>query len=377
MSQNHVFATLRPGREYAQGLGQTSYLASKTAHLNVDERRRAPARVAYYLRAMVSERVPWAWHQKRFQSALRALDPDRLSEDVKARARYLNRMGPTEVRPKHALVDLPRKHITYFIDFMEHARGFGPDAWVNVQFGDVTAVPSDPTFVKSRPIGPPQINGNSVVLKLNHFRHFQFVQDRIPFRDKAPTAVWRGRLNKHPSRIALIDRYGADHDVNIGLSFKTENRAVAKPFLSIAEQLQHRYVISLEGFDVATNLKWIFGSNALCLAAPLRFETWFQEGLLQPGVHFAPIASDCSDLKEVIAHYNDHPDEAEAIIRNANAWARRFTDPVAERQVAQLVLARYFQQTAQIEPGPWSAIFDEVPQDAQASLDAAPAMGHI
>ena len=57
--------------------------------------------------------------------------------------------------------------------------------------------------------------------------------------------------------------------------------------------------MSLEGIDVATNLKWIMSSNSLCFSPKLRYETWFMEGKLVPGVHFVEVRDDFDDLAEV------------------------------------------------------------------------------
>lgn len=35
--------------------------------------------------------------------------------------------------------------------------------------------------------------------------------------------------------------------------------------MSVEDQKRYRYIVSLEGYDVATNLKWIMNSNSLCL----------------------------------------------------------------------------------------------------------------
>jgi hypothetical protein len=79
-----------------------------------------------------------------------------------------------------------------------------------------------------------------------------------------------------------------------------------KHFMSIEEQLQHQFVVSVEGIDVATNLKWIMASNSLCLMRRHRFETWFMEGALVPGYHYVELADDHSDLPEKIRYYQDH-----------------------------------------------------------------------
>ena len=63
-------------------------------------------------------------------------------------------------------------------------------------------------------------------------------------------------------------------------------------FLSKKEQMKYKFIISLEGNDVASNLKWEMNSNSLVLAPKITCETWFMEGTLKPNYHFALIDND-------------------------------------------------------------------------------------
>ena len=90
--------------------------------------------------------------------------------------------------------------------------------------------------------------------------------------------------------------------------------------MSIVDQLHHKFIISIEGNDVATNLKWIMSSNSLCFAAKPKFETWYMEGRLIADHHFVQVADDYSNVEEKMAYYLAHPQEAEAIIANAHLF---------------------------------------------------------
>lgn len=105
-------------------------------------------------------------------------------------------------------------------------------------------------------------------------------------------------------------RYG-DHPLcNIGCVRHKE--ATPEPylrdFLTIEEQLGYQFIVSVEGIDVATNLKWIMASNSLCLMRRPRFETWFMEGTMIPGYHYVELRDDFSDLPEKVAYYRDNPE---------------------------------------------------------------------
>ena len=58
--------------------------------------------------------------------------------------------------------------------------------------------------------------------------------------------------------------------------------------------LRYKYLISIEGNDVASNLKWLFASKCLILMPKPTCETWFCEGLLEPWVHYIPLENNLS-----------------------------------------------------------------------------------
>lgn len=71
------------------------------------------------------------------------------------------------------------------------------------------------------------------------------------------------------------------------------------------------------------------------------------EGPLQGGVHYIEIKDDYSDLEEKIRYYSTHPEEAKAIIRNAQAFVDQFRDKEREELISLLVLEKYFRHTRQ------------------------------
>jgi hypothetical protein len=78
-------------------------------------------------------------------------------------------------------------------------------------------------------------------------------------------------------------------------------------------------------------------------------ETWFMEGRLEAGKHYALLRDDFEDLEEKILYYERNFGEALQIIRNANAFAEQFRNAARERLVALLVLYKYFVLTGQLE----------------------------
>ena len=62
-----------------------------------------------------------------------------------------------------------------------------------------------------------------------------------------------------------------------------------KPHISMYDHLNYKFILAIEGYDVATNLKWIMSSNSLAVMPRPTYETWFMEGTLIPGYHYVEI----------------------------------------------------------------------------------------
>lgn len=115
--------------------------------------------------------------------------------------------------------------------------------------------------------------------------------------------------------------------------------------MTIGEHLDYKFIMSLEGNDVASNLKWVMSSNSIAVTPRLTQETWFMEGTLKPNYHYIEVKDDFSDLEERLTYYIEHPDEAEAIIRHAHAYVEQFRDRDREKLISLLVLKKYFEVT--------------------------------
>lgn len=232
----------------------------------------------------------------------------------------------------------------YYYDLLKTIRYFPLSLKFNYLPGDVTHIPNTPTFVKSRPIC--DNNQNSVLLKLNQVRHYYYEKDLYSFFEKKPLLIWRG-ADYQPHRIEFLERHFDNKRCNIG-SVGNKASNFKKDFMSIQEQLAYKYVMSIEGNDVATNLKWIFKSNSLCIMRKPRFETWFMEGTLQAGVHYIEVKDDFSDLDEKLDWCDKHPDECLKIIHNANSHAAQFDNEQQEELISLLVVQKYFQLSGQL-----------------------------
>ncbi|WP_447035692.1 glycosyl transferase family 90 [Vibrio alginolyticus] len=228
---------------------------------------------------------------------------------------------------------------TYFFDLRQVVRYFPSSFAFNYINGDVTHIPNVPSFIKSRPIFGS--NQNSVVLKLNQVRHFKFIDDPVRYQDKKDMVAWRG-VGFQPHRKKVIHAFYNHPQCNIGQTRPVEGKPWEKGFMSIEEQLQYKFLLCIEGNDVATNLKWAMSSNSLVIMSKPKYETWFMEGKLEAGVHYVEVKDDYSDLPEKMDYYLANEQEALAIIENAHQWVEQFKDKPKERLISLMVADKYF-----------------------------------
>lgn len=241
-------------------------------------------------------------------------------------------------------------HTAYYLDQLELTRYFDPSLRWQFCPGDVYFTPQSPTIVKSRLLTDD--NSNSVILKLDKLRHFMFVNDPIPFTRKPHTLIFRGKIRQSRLRTAFMERFGSHPGFDCGVVGRNEGcpEAWMKPKKTIREHLDYKFIMAIEGNDVASNLKWVMSSNSLAVMPRPTCETWFMEGRLRGGVHYVEVRDDFSDLEEKVAYYTAHPDEAEQIIHNAHEWVAQFRNTRRERLIGLTVLDRYFKLSGQL-PG--------------------------
>ncbi len=237
----------------------------------------------------------------------------------------------------------------YFFDTLKYTRSFEEHLKWDYMFGDVVTIPATPSILKSRPIN--DYNYNSVIMKLNKVRHFIYMNDRTPFEKKANIAIFRGCVHDNEGRESFVQRFFKHPMFDIGVINDNNPRLpkeCVKESISLNEHLKYKFIMTLEGNDVASNLKWVMSSGSIAVMPKPTCETWFMEGRLKANYHYIEVASDFSDLEERLEYYIAHPDEAKQIVRNANQYIKQFKNRQREDIISLMVLQRYFEQTGQL-----------------------------
>mgnify|MGYP000197146319 FL=1 len=305
-------------------------------------------KILYYLVNYIRQFIPSTFYQKKLAQKIHS--KQQLSAILK-RVAYYNKLSNTITLKNPVLLSeiktVPGSKV-YFFDLYQYSRYFNQKLKGLFLFGDITEVPKQPTFVKSRPIG--DNNANSVLLKWNKLRHFMFIKkEQKTYPEKKNMLVSRGKVHKTQAhRIKFIEKYFAHPMCNIGRVNTNDLNPLWKvPRLSIDQQLDYKFILCLEGNDVASNLKWVMSSQSIAVMPKPKYETWFMEGLLVADVHYIVIKDDYSDLEQRLNYYINNQDKALQIIENANAYVQQFRNQENETLISLLTLKKYFEKTNQ------------------------------
>lgn len=303
----------------------------------------------YYVKGISRLMVPRVFYRLRRDSLLKHVSERADYDYIMDRVNYYNRLEGVTLLPENAKTVAEHTYRkrkgqkAYFFDTYEYIRWFPLCLrWLYIS-GDVFWIPDYPSIVKSRPIAGE--NENSVLLKLNKVRHFIFLQDRIPFCAKKDMTIFRGKVGKKFGRKKLMEMY-IDHPMcDLGDTSKTTSHPVSwlKSPKTLYAHLEYKFILALEGNDVASNLKWVMSSNSVAVMPKPTCETWFMEGRLIANYHYIEIKSDYSDLEERLRYYIEHPDAAQEIVNHANEYVEQFKNKRQEKLISLLVLKKYFE----------------------------------
>lgn len=321
--------------------------------LSLASARKNLKRLNYHLQHAPFSLLPYAIKRKNREALLREFRalPKETQQTIQQRVDYYNKLSHTpQSFDTHEVVAhfqrRPEWGSFYFYDLGKLLPYFPADARFNCEFGDVNYIPTLPAFCKSRPITANADNANAVLLKLDSFRHFYIEHDPYTFAEKQAKLVWRGSAYQ-PWRTRFLEQYHNHPLCDIGCVVDvSKNTPYHRAEMSIAQQLRYRYIMSIEGNDVATNLKWIMASRSVVVMPRPKYETWLMEGRLQANVHYIEVQDDYADLAEKIHFYEQHHAATEKIVHQAQAWMQPFFHRKQELITSILVMQKYFNAQA-------------------------------
>lgn len=309
------------------------------------------SRLKYYLKNYAAYIVPRSYYRSALERTLAEIDTRDDKDYIYSRVEYYNRLTPQTHDLPQSCPTLGEQRLStrtyqkaYFFDSYEYTRWFDTSLRWSYLFGDVITVPELPSIVKSRPIADDLSNANSVVLNLDKNRHFTFLDDTLDFEKKLDLTIFRGHINNKQNRIDFVRKFIDNPRFDVGEMTGNPKFPYSwhKPKISLYDHLRYKFIMALEGRDVASNLKWIMSSNSLAVMPRPKYETWFMEGTLKPDYHYVEVREDYADVEEKMDYYIAHPDMARRITENANRYIEQFLDSHREDLISLAVLEKYF-----------------------------------
>lgn len=301
----------------------------------------------YYLKCFCRKLIPSVIFRTKRKSFLKQASERSDFEYIMTRVDYYNKLTKkTPLNDNSILIKNLEKgdaSSSYYHDTIEYTRWFGKNKKLAVEWGDVTYIPKQPSIVKSRPIEGD--NKNSVVMKLDKIRHFLFVNDHYNWHEKENRVIFRGKIPGKEKREIFFNMYFGNPLCDLGDTSKNGKPEWRTGKRTIEEHLKFKFILALEGNDVASNLKWVMSSGSVAVMPKPEYETWFMEGKLIPDVHYIEIDKDFSNFEERINYYIHHEEEALEIIKNANKYVEQFTDKKREQIISLLTLDKYISLT--------------------------------
>lgn len=227
------------------------------------------------------------------------------------------------------------------------------------QLGDISKEASFPVITKTRPITRKQ--NNNIITFIETGRHWGLQKghvidaaDDIDWCDKKSTAIWRGAItnaiSKYNPRCRLVQKFFNHPTIDVGFTSPEDawmlkpniSKKYLKPMMAKRRMREYKYLISIEGNDVASNLRWAMNSKSLVLMPIPTCESWFLESCLIPWVHYVPINETMDDLENKIEWCNNNSERCQQIVKNANNYVSIFLDFEEEKKLSTRVIENYF-----------------------------------
>jgi|GEM_PF-3159494 len=159
---------------------------------------------------------------------------------------------------------------------------------------------------------------------------------------KKDDVSWRGATTGEEIREKFVKNYYSLY--NIGFSDvkqKPHLAAFIRHRMSIKEQLKYKFLVSLQGNDTASNIRWILHSNSVPIMPKPVWTSWMMEEKLLPNVHYLQLNDDLSNLEELLEWAREHDNECKEMAQNGRDFVAQFLDKNYDAYVKMLLLEEY------------------------------------
>jgi Glycosyl transferase family 90 len=181
----------------------------------------------------------------------------------------------------------------------------------------------------------------------DHFYETDDLWEQLPWHSKRDTVIWRGSTSGQ--RRAVIQQYidAPKDDMDIAFSeilkvhqgkFRMPDAYYLRNAMSVRELLSYKYLLVLEGWGMASSLKWMLYSNSVVFMARPTKTSWAMEETLVPYVHYIPLWQNYSNLPQQLEWARSHDEECRKIALYSRHYMERLvTSPQAQQETLQVL----------------------------------------
>ena len=171
---------------------------------------------------------------------------------------------------------------------------------------------------------------------------FTAISQDILWDKKSTNVIWRGATTGQQQRVNFVQRYFDKYDVAFAsVKQKPEFNHLKRKKISIKEQLNYKFIVSMEGNDVASNLRWILASNSVPIMPKPYWQSWIMENKLIPNVHYLQLNEEMSNLEEILEWAKKNDSECDTIAQNGKKYMSQFLDKENDLPVQKMLLDEF------------------------------------
>lgn len=211
-----------------------------------------------------------------------------------------------------------------------------------IYYGEDRETGTLPIIRKSRKI----TDDRSIIYDLRSLRYntpcIEVVKSDIDWNKKKNNVVWRGATTGQVTRERFVKKYFDKY--NIGFSTVKQKPHLAqymKQKVSISEQLKFKFIVSLQGNDLASNIRWVLLSNSVPIMPKPAWVGWTMEDKLIHNVHYLELNEDLSNLEELLEWAENNNEACQEIANNGKMYVSQFLDRNYNDKIRMMLLEEY------------------------------------
>jgi hypothetical protein len=183
-------------------------------------------------------------------------------------------------------------------------------------------------------------------------------KDIIDFKDKPNKLVWRGsttgsdNINNNLRYKYISKNFQVHSDIDIGFCKYLQNvyinnkelfdKYYKSPIKNDEQCKQYKFILNLEGNDVASSFPWALASNCCPLHNyPFNWESYLFGKGLKPYIHFVPVNNDGTDLLQQYEWCLQNLDKCEEIANNGKKYMEQYLDNLLYEKVMKRFIQMY------------------------------------